>query len=109
VAGLGEAFFEELVYDANGQLMGQTLMDYLLPTMNEAMPITTDHMETPTPFNDNGVKGAAEGGLIGSPAAFINAVNDAVRPLGIEVRDCPVSPRVLFELSRQVKSAGGAS
>jgi aerobic carbon-monoxide dehydrogenase large subunit len=82
--------------------MGQTLMDYLVPTMNEAMPIAIDHMETPTPFNDNGTKGAAEGGLIGSPAAFINAVNDALRPLGLEVRDCPVTPRVLFQLSRQV-------
>ncbi len=99
VAGLGEAFFEELVYDRNGQLLTQSLMDYLLPTLNETMPMTLDHMVTPSPVHPNGVKGAAEGGLIGAPAAFINAVNDALRPLGIEVRQCPVTPRVLFDLA----------
>jgi carbon-monoxide dehydrogenase large subunit len=100
VAGLGEAFFEELVYDRNGQLMVQTLMDYLVPTMNETMPMVMDHMETPSPFSANGAKGAAEGGLIGAPAAFICAVADAIRPLGLELRQCPATPRVLFELAR---------
>jgi carbon-monoxide dehydrogenase large subunit len=103
VAGLGEAFFEELVYDRNGQLLTQTLMDYLLPTLNETMPMTLGHMVTPSPVHPNGVKGAAEGGLIGAPAAFINAVNDALEPLGIEVRQCPVTPRVLYELAQRAK------
>ena len=106
VAGLGEAFFEELVYDQNGQLMVQTMMDYLPPTMNETMPMVIGHMETPSPFSANGAKGAAEGGLIGSPAAFICAVADAVRPLGIEVRQCPATPRVLFELSNAGSKKG---
>lgn len=103
VAGLGEAFFEELVYDRNGQLLTQTLMDYLLPTLNETMPMKLGHMVTPSPVHPNGVKGAAEGGLIGAPAAFVNAVADALTPLGIEVRQCPVTPRVLFELAQRAK------
>ena len=105
VAGLGQAFFEELVYDRDGQLLTQSLMDYLLPTLNETMPMTLDHMVTPSPVHPNGVKGAAEGGLIGSPAAFVNAVNDALRPLGIEVRQCPVTPRVLFDLATAARKA----
>lgn len=104
VAGLGEAFFEELVYDPAGQLLTQTLMDYLLPTLNETMPMTLGHMVTPSPVHPTGVKGAAEGGLIGSPAAFIGAVADALRPRGIEVRRCPVTPRLLFELTRAAEA-----
>jgi len=103
VAGLGEAFFEELVYDRNGQLLTQSLMDYLLPTLNETMPMTLGHMVTPSPVHPNGVKGAAEGGLIGAPAAFVNAVADALKPLGMEVRQVPITPRVLWELARRAK------
>ena len=99
VGGLGEALLEELVYDENGQLLTGTLMDYLLPTLNETMPIVTDHMETPSPFSVNGTKGAAEGGIIGAPAAIVCAISDALRPLGIEVRQCPVSPQLLFRLA----------
>jgi carbon-monoxide dehydrogenase large subunit len=99
VGGLGEALLEELVYDEHGQLLTGTLMDYLLPTLNEAMPIVIGHMETPSPFSVNGTKGAAEGGIIGAPAAIVCAVSDALRPLGIEVRQCPVSPQVLFRLA----------
>jgi carbon-monoxide dehydrogenase large subunit len=100
VAGLGEAFFEELVYDGGGQLLTQSLMDYLLPTLNETMPMRLDHMVTPSPVHPTGVKGAAEGGLIGAPATFVCAVADALRPRGIEVRQCPMTPRVLFDLAR---------
>lgn len=103
VAGLGETFFEELVYDRNGQLLTQSLMDYLLPTLNETMPMTLGHMVTPSPVHPNGVKGAAEGGLIGAPAAFVNAVGDALRPLGIEVRQVPITPRVLYELAQRAR------
>jgi carbon-monoxide dehydrogenase large subunit len=53
-------------------------------------------MHTPSPFSANGAKGAAEGGIIGAPAAIVCAVADALRPMGIEVRQCPLSPQVLF-------------
>jgi carbon-monoxide dehydrogenase large subunit len=99
IGGLGEALLEELVYDENGQLLTGSLMDYLLPTVNEAMPLVIEHMETPSPFSVNGAKGAAEGGMIGAPAAIVCAVADALRPLGVEVRQCPLSPQVLFRLA----------
>jgi carbon-monoxide dehydrogenase large subunit len=99
VGGLGEALLEEIVYDDNGQLLTGTLMDYLLPTMNETMPMVIGHLETPSPFSVNGTKGAAEGGILGAPAAIVCAVADALRPLGIEVRQCPVSPQLLFRLA----------
>jgi carbon-monoxide dehydrogenase large subunit len=99
VGGLGEALLEELVYDANGQLLTGSLMDYLLPTVNETMPMAIEHMVTPSPFSANGTKGAAEGGIIGAPAAIVCAVADALRPAGIEVRQCPLSPQVLFRLA----------
>jgi carbon-monoxide dehydrogenase large subunit len=99
VGGLGEALLEELVYDDNGQLLTGSLMDYLLPTVNETMPIAIEHMETPSPFSANGTKGAAEGGIIGAPAAIVCAVADALRPAGIEVRQCPLTPQVLFRLA----------
>jgi aerobic carbon-monoxide dehydrogenase large subunit len=100
VGAVGEALLEELVYDENGQLLTGTLMDYLLPTVNETMPIVIDRMETPSPFSVNGSKGAAEGGMIGGVGALVCAVADAVRPLGIEVRQCPVSPQLLFNLAK---------
>jgi carbon-monoxide dehydrogenase large subunit len=96
VGGLGEALLEELVYDDQGQLLTGSLMDYLLPTVHETVPIVIEHMHTPSPFSANGAKGAAEGGIIGAPAAIVCAVADALRPMGIEVRQCPLSPQVLF-------------
>lgn len=99
IGGLGEALLEELVYDGDGQLLTGTLMDYLLPTVNDTMPIAIEHMETPSPFSVNGTKGAAEGGMIGGVGAIVCAVADAVRPLGIDVRQCPVSPEILFKLA----------
>jgi carbon-monoxide dehydrogenase large subunit len=65
------------------------------------MPIVIDHIETPSPFSVNGTKGAAEGGMIGAPAAIVGAIADALRPLGIEVRQCPVTPQVLFRLAEE--------
>ncbi len=99
VQGLGEALYEQLVYDENGQLLSGTLMDYLLPTVHEVMPIAIEHMVTPSPFSANGAKGAGDGGVVGVPAALICAVADAVRPLGIEVTQCPITPDVLSALA----------
>jgi carbon-monoxide dehydrogenase large subunit len=106
VGGVGEALLEELVYDDTAQLLTGTLMDYLLPTVNETMPIVIDRMETPSPFSVNGTKGAAEGGMIGGVGALVCAVADAVRPLGIEVRHCPVSPQRLFALADAARRNG---
>jgi len=92
VQGLGGALFEDLVYDANGQLLASSLLDYALPTARDVPPIDMVHLEIPTPLNPLGVKGLGEGGAVGAHAAVANAVADALRSAGIVVRDTPLSP-----------------
>ncbi|PYM11148.1 MAG: aldehyde oxidase, partial [Candidatus Rokuibacteriota bacterium] len=96
--GIGGALLEELAYDADGQILTTTFMDYLVPTAME-MPATTLTRileETPTPLNPLGVKGVGEGGSSGAGAAIANAVADALAPLGVTITSLPLSPdRVL--------------
>ncbi len=94
--GIGGGLHEELIYDASGQLLSGTLMDYLLPTSTDVPPIDIVHLDYPSPRNPLGVKGVGEGGAISAPAAIANAVEDALRPFGVCVRTAPLSPdRVL--------------
>jgi carbon-monoxide dehydrogenase large subunit len=88
--GLGEALGERLVYDASGQLLTGTLMDYALPAATAVPSFTLDHLETPSPLTPGGYKGMGEGGTIGAPAALANAVADAVKPLGVAVTALPI-------------------
>jgi carbon-monoxide dehydrogenase large subunit len=90
--GLGGALFEELVYDAEGQLLASSLLDYALPTARDVPPIEMVHLEIPTPLNPLGVKGLGEGGAVGAHAAVANAVADALRSAGMVVRATPLSP-----------------
>ena len=76
--GIGNAFFEQLVYDEQGQLLNASFMDYLLPTATDVPPIETDHRETPSPFNPIGLKGVGEAGCIPTGAVFAQAVEDAL-------------------------------
>jgi carbon-monoxide dehydrogenase large subunit len=102
-AGVGNALMEECAYDANGQLLSGSLMDYLVPTTCEVPPMALEHFESPSPRNPIGVKGLGEGGAIGPPAAISNAVADALRPFAVEVDTLPLTPeRVLglIEASR---------
>jgi carbon-monoxide dehydrogenase large subunit len=96
VQGLGGTLLEELVYDEDGQPVNPNFIDYLMPAVGNVPPIEVGHMETPTPLNPLGVKGAGEGGAVGSPAALANAVEDAVAGLGVRVRATPVTPNSLF-------------
>jgi CO/xanthine dehydrogenase Mo-binding subunit len=96
--GIGNAFYEQLVYDDQGQLLNASLMDYLLPTATDVPPIETDHRETPSPFNPVGLKGVGEAGCIPSGAAFAQAVEDAIGRPGFEILQIPLSPNLLFEL-----------
>jgi aerobic carbon-monoxide dehydrogenase large subunit len=91
--GIGTALYEEMPFDANGQPLATTLADYLLPGANEVPMLRIDHMETPSPYTEFGQKGIGEGGAIGPPAAIANAVNDALRPLGVEIDQLPITPR----------------
>ena len=96
--GIGAALLEEVVYDANGQLLSGTLMDYLVPTASEVPVIEVHHLERPSPTTLGGFKGMGEGGTIGAPAAVANAIADALAPLGVEITELPLTPERLFRL-----------
>jgi carbon-monoxide dehydrogenase large subunit len=102
--GIGNAIFEELTYDDAGQLLTASLLDYLVPTAPDIPGMHTEHMETPSPFTFNGVKGVGEAGTVGAYAAVPNAVADALRPLGIELTRLPVSPQRVWDLIQSASS-----
>jgi carbon-monoxide dehydrogenase large subunit len=97
---LGAALLEEMVYDDQGQLLTTTFMDYLIPTASEAPPIEIIHIETPSKVTAGGVKGMGESAMIAAPAALVNAVNDAIEPLGAYLTDVPLTPdRILSAIT----------
>ena len=97
--GVGGALFEDMVYDAEGQLLTGTLMDYLMPSATDLPRIDTVHLEYPSPRNPLGMKGLGEGGAISPPAAIANAIDDALAPLGVRITETPASPaRVLHSI-----------
>ncbi len=98
--GIGAALYEEVVYDDAGQLLTGSLVDYLVPTASELLPIEVHHIETPSPTTLGGFRGMGEGGTIGAPAAIANAVSDALSHLGIEITEIPITPEKLFRLVR---------
>jgi carbon-monoxide dehydrogenase large subunit len=105
VHGIGMTLYEWMRYDDAGQPQTVTLADYLLPTSDVVPPIEIHHMESPTPLNPLGVKGAAESGTIGAPPAIVSAIEDALRPLNVRITDLPVTPERLLALIRAA-SAG---
>jgi carbon-monoxide dehydrogenase large subunit len=102
--GIGNSFYEQLVYDENGQLLNASLMDYLLPRATD-MPrrIEIAHFETLSPLNPMGSKGVGEAGAIPTPSAFAQAVEDALADYNLEILETPLSPNRLFELVRDTK------
>jgi carbon-monoxide dehydrogenase large subunit len=106
--GIGGALYEHLVYDDTGQLLSQTLMEYLLPSAMEVPPIEVHHIETPS-FTIGGHKGAGEGGAIAPLAALGNAVSDALAPLGVSVDSTPLSPERILALIGRAAAAGGTA
>ena len=103
--GIGNAFYEQLVYDEEGQLLNASLMDYLLPTATDVPNVETTHRETPSPLNPLGVKGVGEAGAIPTGALFAQAVEDALAGTGLEIREIPLSPNRLFELMHAARGA----
>ena len=95
--GLGNALYEESSYDASGQPTATTLADYTAPNALSMPYVKLDFIETPSPFSMFGIKGIGENGAIGPPAAIVNAVNDALRPLGAAVFETPVTARRVRE------------
>ena len=96
--GIGNSFYEQLHFDDNGALLNASLMDYLLPTASDVPNIVSDHIETPSPLNPLGVKGAGEAGAIPVGALFAQALDNAFRNIDLEVREIPLSPNRLFQL-----------
>jgi carbon-monoxide dehydrogenase large subunit len=105
VHGIGAALFEWMRYDEEGQPLSVTYADYLLPTADVAPRIEIHHMESPTPLNPLGVKGAAESGTIGAPSAIASAIEDALRMFDVQISDLPITPPRLLALIRAGSAA----
>jgi CO/xanthine dehydrogenase Mo-binding subunit len=104
--GIGGAFYERIVYDEQGQPLTATFMDFLMPTAMEVPEIEIVHTETPSPLNPLGIKGVGEAGAIPVPALIAEAVDDALAPLGVRVREMPLSPNRLRELIDDARTSG---
>jgi 3-oxo-Delta1-steroid hydratase/dehydrogenase large subunit len=104
--GIGAALYEEFAYNDEGQLIAQTFMDYLLPSSHEVPPIEIIDHETPSPHTVFGQKGSGESGYLGAPAALANAVNDAIRPLGVSVNTLPIKIAALGDQIAAARAKG---
>jgi aerobic carbon-monoxide dehydrogenase large subunit len=96
--GIGNALYEDFAYDESGQPLTASFMDYLIPGTMEVPAVEVVHVETPPAVSVSGFKGMAEGGTIGANAAVANAVADALAPLGVEVRELPLTPERIMGL-----------
>jgi carbon-monoxide dehydrogenase large subunit len=96
--GFGQALWEEVVYDDNGQLLTGTIMDYAVPKANQFPTFELGSTVTPSPFTPHGAKGIGEAGTTGAPPAIVNAVLDALRPLGISAVDMPLKSEKIWRL-----------
>jgi carbon-monoxide dehydrogenase large subunit len=109
VHGIGATLYEWMRYDTQGQPLSVTYADYLLPTSDVVPRIEIHHMESPTHLNPLGVKGAAESGTIGAPSAIVSAIDDALRPFNVVVRNLPVTPAHLRAAIRSAKGERSAA
>jgi carbon-monoxide dehydrogenase large subunit len=96
--GIGQALYEEAAYDHEGQPLAASLLDYALPLAKNLPAFTSDFIETPSPINPLGAKGVGESGTIGAPPTIVNAVIDALAPLGITALDMPLSRERIWSL-----------
>lgn len=107
--GIGNAFYEQLHFADNGQIMNASFMDYLLPTATDVPNIEGDHVETPSPWNELGVKGAGEAGSIPVGALFAQALDDAFSDVELEILEIPLSPNRLYELVEDASTQKSAA
>jgi carbon-monoxide dehydrogenase large subunit len=102
VQSIGQALYEEAVYDEQGQLVTGTLMDYAIPKARMVPWLELDRTETPSPVNPMGVKGVGEAGTIGATPAIVNALVDALSPFGIRHLDMPVKPENVWRIVNKI-------
>jgi aerobic carbon-monoxide dehydrogenase large subunit len=105
--GIGGSFYERMAYDADGQLRNASFMDFLMPYATEVPPMRLEHLETPSPLNPLGLKGAGEAGCIPVPALTASAIDDALTEFGVEVRELPLDPARLVALLDESREASG--
>jgi carbon-monoxide dehydrogenase large subunit len=98
VHGLGNALFEWMGYDENGQPVTTTFADYLVPSAREVPTFETMYTESPSPLNPLGVKGAGEVGTLPAAPVIVSAIEDALKPFGVRISQVPIFPRHLVEL-----------
>ncbi len=106
VHAIGQALYEQVVYDDEGQLVTGTFVDYALPTAAEIPSFETDRTETPSPTNSLGVKGVGEAATIACTPAVLNSVLDALRPLGIKHIDMPLTPMRMWQYIQEAQNGG---
>jgi aerobic carbon-monoxide dehydrogenase large subunit len=106
VHAIGQALYEQVVYDEDGQLVTGTFVDYALPTAAEVPSFETDRTETPSPVNTLGVKGIGEAGTIAATPAVASAVLDAIKPLGVTELDMPMTPMRVWQAIQAVGGNG---
>jgi carbon-monoxide dehydrogenase large subunit len=102
--GLGQGLYEHLAYDANGQLLAGTFMDYAMPRAEDMPAFEVGAHEVPTQVNPLGAKGVGEAGTVGALPALMNAVNDALAPLGVRHVDMPVTPQRVWLAIRDARA-----
>jgi aerobic carbon-monoxide dehydrogenase large subunit len=102
--GIGTALYEEMPFDGLGRPLAVRFGDYILPTALEVPRIRLELMHTPSQLTEFGLKGVGESGAIAPPAAITNAINDALRPLGVELKETPVTPRRILAAVRRVRA-----
>ncbi|MFD7994089.1 xanthine dehydrogenase family protein molybdopterin-binding subunit [Streptomyces mexicanus] len=106
--GIAQALYEEAVYDTEGNLVSGTMADYLVPSAADLPEFVTDRTETPAVSNPLGVKGVGEAGTIASTPAVVNAIVDALRPLGVHDVRMPCTPERVWEAVRSAQKEGSA-
>jgi len=105
--GIGQALYEQIVYDDEGQLVTGSFVDYALPTAAEVPMFETDRTETPSPVNRLGVKGVGEAGTIAASPAIVNAVTDALKPLGVTYLNMPLTPMRVWQAIEEAQGRDG--
>ena len=106
--GIGTALFEESLYDENGQPLTSTFADYVVPGPTELPSMRIEHSESLSPFTRHGIKGIGEGAAIAPAGAVVNAINDALKSLNVEINEIPATPRRILGAILEAR-AGGAN
>ncbi len=102
--GIGTALYEQYIYDADGNFLTQSYMDYPIPTAMEVPELVIGHQETPSPYTPHGIKGGGEGGRMMAPAAIASAIDDALAPLGVRTTALPATPERILRSIEEARS-----